>query len=545
MAFTLNHTQLGDIQGLKLDGHGVVQYLGIQYATLAHRFAGPELKNDYGGKMGATRRGPTVVRPPLACDIEFGLIQKALDKPDDRPMSDLDGLTLDITVPEATLNDNNAKLPVLVFIHGGAYIIGDSGAPHYDMAAIVAYSQSIGKPIIGVSINYRLGVAGFLDSSELRAAGIPPNRGILDQKTAFQWVRQNIGGFSGDPTRITAIGQSAGGSSIMHLLDLDLEDEALFDRAICLSGNNLAVPSSTKHVAQDAYKSVLQCLGIEPTLSSEDQLRALIAVSPDDMLSKIPMSVPLQPVVETNELPSFQSPETHLPSAQHRPPLMIGSTDFDAVVFEVLGLFADRDPGLAQGFARSLMDTILEEHHARLQSLLSLYGIPGVETDDEARIKILQFGTDLKYFATSRHYANFWPSQSWLYYFNESNPWDGPHKGRSAHCLDIAYLFLNYNHVMDDSQKKTSTDFARDVISFMNMEEPWAEFHSSKDLRVYGGLAESHESGDSLKTTPGPSEDVQRLWSEIGLDNLAQAWGAYSKVVVSGVRHDIEDILTW
>ncbi|KAF5707176.1 para-nitrobenzyl esterase [Fusarium mundagurra] len=528
MMFTLNHTQLGDIQGRKLADQGVVQYLGIQYATLAHRFAGAELKTDYGGKIDATRRGPTVVRPPLACDIEFGLIQKALDKPDERSMSDLDGLTLDITVPEATVNDNYARLPVLVFIHGGAYIIGDSGAPHYDMAAIVAYSQSIGKPIIGVSINYRLGVAGFLDSTELRAAGIPPNRGILDQKTAFQWARRNIGGFSGDPTRITALGQSAGGSSIMHLLDLDTQDESLFDRAICLSGNNLAVPSSTKPVAQDAYKSVLQCLGIESTLSSRDQLAALIAISPEDMLSKVPMSVPLQPVMETDQLPSFRSLESHLPLAQHRPPLMIGSTDFDAVVFEVLGLFADRDPGLAQGFARSLMKTIPEEHHDRLNSLLSLYGISEEENDDEARIKILQFGTDLKYFATSRHYANLWPSQSWLYYFNESNPWDGPHKGRSAHCLDIAYLFLNFNHVMDDSQKKTSTDFARDVISFTNMEEPWAEFHASKDLRVYGASGESHESGDSLKTTIGPSEEVQRLWSEIGLDNLAQAWGAYS-----------------
>ncbi|KAF5641409.1 para-nitrobenzyl esterase [Fusarium sp. NRRL 52700] len=471
---------------------------------------------------------PTVVRPPLACDIEFGLIQKALDKPDDRPMSDIDGLTLDITVPEAALKENNTKLPVLVFIHGGAFIIGDSGAPHYDMAAIVAYSQSIAKPIIGVAINYRLGVAGFLDSSELRAAGIPPNRGFLDQKTAFQWVRRNIGGFSGDPTRITAIGQSAGGSSVMHLLDLDLQNESLFDRAICLSGNNLAVPSSPKHVAHEAYEAVLQRLGINSTLSSEDQVTALIAVSPEDILSKIPMSVPLQPVVETDQLPSFRSVETHLPSAQNRPPLMIGSTDFDAVVFEVLGLFAGRDPGLAQSFARSLIKAIPEEHHAKLERLLSLYEISEEQEDDKARVKILQFGTDLKYFATSRHYANLWPSRSWLYYFNESNPWDGPHKGRSAHCLDIAYLFLNFNHVMNESQKKTATDFARDVISFTNMEEPWSEFHASKDLRVYETLAENQESADGLRIAAGPSEEVQSLWSEIGLDNLAQAWGAYS-----------------
>ncbi|KAF4943565.1 hypothetical protein FGADI_13323 [Fusarium gaditjirri] len=530
MAFTLNHAQLGNIQGSKLDGQGVVQYLGIQYATVAHRFDGPKLKTNYGGEIDATRRGPTVVRPPLACDLEFALIQKALDKPDDRPMSDLEGLTLDITVPEASLSQSNAKLPVLVFIHGGAYIIGDSGAPHYDMAAIVAYSHSIGKPIIGVSINYRLGVAGFLDSDEMRAAGIVPNRGFLDQKTAFQWVRQTIGGFSGDPTRITAIGQSAGGSSIMHLLDLEVQGEPLFDRAICLSGNNLAVPSSTKHGSQDAYKAVLQCLGIDSTSSGEDQVAALTAISPEDILSKIPMSVPLWPVLETDQLPSFRSVENQLSSSKLKLPLMIGSTDFDAVIFGVLGLFAGRDQAsLAQGFARSLTKSISAEHHDRLQRLFSLYGISEADGDDKASIKILQFATDLLYFATSKHYANSWPTKSWLYYFNESNPWDGPHKGRSSHCLDIAYLLLNFDHVMDESQKDTAKKFARDVISFTNMEEPWAEFHDSSEIRVYGKSQEKQEPGEKTKRTmAGPSEEVQGLWSEIGLDNLAQAWGAYS-----------------
>ncbi|EXL50330.1 hypothetical protein FOCG_08632 [Fusarium oxysporum f. sp. radicis-lycopersici 26381] len=531
MAFTLNHTQLGDIQGFKLDGQGVVQYLGIQYATLAHRFAAPELKANYGGTIDATNRGPTVVRPPLACDIEFGLIQKALDKPHDRPMSDLNGLTLDITAPELTVNDNNAKIPVLVFIHGGAFIIGDSGAPHYDMAAIVAYSQSIGKPIIGVSINYRLGVAGFLDSDEMRATGIPPNRGILDQKTAFQWVRRHIGGFAGDPTRITAIGQSAGGSSIMHLLDLDLPGEALFDRAICLSGNNLAVPSSTKQVTQNAYNAVLQCLAIDSALSSEDQLEALIAISPEDILSKVPLSIPLRPVVETDQMLSFGSLKTHLASLKHRPPLMIGSTDFDAVVFEILGLFADREKGsLAEGFTRSLMKSIPEEYHVRLESFISQYGISKDDSDDGTCVKILQLGTDIKYFATSEHYATFWPAQAWLYYFNESNPWEGPHKGRSAHCLDIAYLFLNYNGFMNDSQKKTATAFARDVISFTHGEAPWAEFHASKKTRVYGanGNGELHRATVGTPYEVGPSYEVQALWSRIGRDNLAQAWDAYS-----------------
>ncbi|KAF4447943.1 hypothetical protein F53441_8602 [Fusarium austroafricanum] len=531
MAFSLKHFQLGDIKGLRFDDQGVVQYLGIQYATLAHRFATPELRTNYGGTIDATTRGPTVVRPPLACDIEFGLIQKALVKPEYSPGSDLNGLNLDITVPQVIPNENNAKLPVLVFIHGGAFILGDSGAPHYDMAAIVAYSQCIGKPIIGVSINYRLGVAGFLDSDELRATGVPANRGIFDQKTAFQWLRRHIGGFSGDPARMTAIGQSAGGSSIMHLLDLEEPGDMLFDRAICLSGNNLAVPISTKSVAQDAYKAVLQCLGIDSSLSTEEQLTALISISPEDILSKVPLSIPLQPVAETDQLPSFQSIEAHLASSHYKSPLMIGSTDFDAVVFEVLGLFADRDQGsVAKEFVKYFIKTIPVMHHDKMERLLSLYGISATEDDDETRNKILQFGTDLKYFASSRHYATFWPAHSWLYYFNESNPWDGPHKGRSAHCLDIAYLFMNYSNVMDDSQKKTATTFARDVITFTNGDAPWAEFHASREMKVYSSHGQSQGTEESLGKTmaTGPSQEVRALWAEIGLDNLARAWNAYS-----------------
>ncbi|KAF9774789.1 hypothetical protein IL306_007178, partial [Fusarium sp. DS 682] len=475
---------------------------------------------------------PSVIRPPVACDIEFGLIQKALDKPEDLPISDLHGLNLDIVIPEVAVKENQARLPVLVWIHGGGFTVGDTGLPHCNLAPIVAYSQSIGNPIIGVAINYRLGVPGFLDSDELRATGAPANRGILDQNTAFQWLRKNISGFSGDPDRITAIGQSAGGSSVMHLLDLESSEDRLFQRAICLGGNKLAVPPSPRHVAQDAYKAVLQCLGIDSTLSSEEQVAALTSVSPEDLLFKVPMSIPLQPLVETDQLPSFQQVERQMSSTQQRIPLMVGSTDFDGVIFEFFGLFAGRDEGsMGQEFVKYFLKTIPAVHHVKVKSLLSLYGISatGAESDDQIRLKIIQFGTDLKFFASSMHYASFWPTQSWLYYFNESNPWDGPHQGRSCHCLDIAYLFLNYKNVMNEDQKKTAMRFARDIIEFTNGEAPWAEFKSSGKIRVYGShLEDKGAELEAKELSAGPSLEIQALWEDIGLDNLARAWDAYS-----------------
>ncbi|EEU35497.1 uncharacterized protein NECHADRAFT_98197 [Fusarium vanettenii 77-13-4] len=531
MATQLEHPHLGHIRGVKPGVEGVAQYLGIQYATLAHRFAAPEVKIKYEGTVDATNFGPSVVASSSGCDVEFSLIQKPLDGPISPAISDLDSLNLNISVPIASVGEEAAKLPVLVFIHGGGFIHGGNWAPHYDLASIVAYSQSIGKPIIGVSINYRLGIPGFLDSEELRATGAPANRGLLDQQAAFQWLRLNIGGFSGDPDQITAVGQSAGGSSIMHLLDLDPVEEPIFSRAVCMSGNKLAAAVFPRSAAQDAYGAVLHHLGIDSAMPIDHQIANLKATTPEDLLAKVPSSVPLGPVVEPDQLPSFGAIKAHSCASRRALPLMIGSADFDGAIFEVMGLFANRESdSLGQGFAKCLMKTLPTMQHANIGKLLDLYGLFPIETDDadQTRDKIIQFGTDLKFFASSRDYASSWPSSSWLYYFKESNPWLGRYKGRSAHCLDIAYLFLNYKDIMDESQRKIAMSFARDVISFVNAETPWAEFHSSGKMRVYGMLENDQYPEQNLEgVKSAPSQEVQTLWNEIGLDCLVQAWDTY------------------
>lgn len=318
---------------------------------------------------------------------------------------------------------------------------------------------------------------------------------------------------------------------MLHLLDLEPSTDASFSRAVCLSGNKLAAAVFPRSVAQTAYGAVLQCFGIDSSSSADDQLVALLAVSPEDLLSKVSLSVPLGPVVENDRMPSFGAIDEHSSSPQHHIPLMIGSTDFDGAIFEVLGLFAGRDPGsLGEAFAKYLMRTVPAAQHANFDKLLGLYGISSTAAADteQTRVKILQFGTDLKYFASSRAYAASWPAHSWLYYFRESNPWDGPHKGRSAHCLDIAYLFLNYKDVMGESQKRVALDFARDVVLFTNGEAPWSEFHSSGKMRVFGSLGDGQVAEQSLgEVKAGPSQEVRTLWDEVGLDNLAQAWDAY------------------
>lgn len=110
------------------------------------------------------------------------------------------------------------SFPVLVFIHGRGYAIGGNWWPQYDGAGIVKLLQDIGKPIISININYRLGVPGFLTNPELRGAGYKPNNGLRDQQVALSWIKEHIKGFGGDPDNVTVAGQSGGGKKQVYAL---------------------------------------------------------------------------------------------------------------------------------------------------------------------------------------------------------------------------------------------------------------------------------------------------------------------------------------
>ena len=122
-----------------------------------------------------------------------------------------------------------AQPPVMVWIHGGALVTGESD--DYDPAALVKHG------VIVVTINYRLGALGFLADSALasRAGGPSGNYGLMDQQAALRWVRRNIAGFGGNPRNVTVFGESAGGLSMLSQL-VSPDARGLFQRAIVESG---------------------------------------------------------------------------------------------------------------------------------------------------------------------------------------------------------------------------------------------------------------------------------------------------------------------
>jgi para-nitrobenzyl esterase len=158
------------------------------------------------------------------------------------PMSE-DCLTLNIWAPNKARN-----APVFFWIYGGALARGSSRDPLYDGARLAS------QGIVVVSINYRLGVLGWLAHPELSKEsplGVSGNYGLLDQIEALQWVRRNIGAFGGDPANVTIAGESAGGLSVMYLLAAPpargLFAKAIAESAYMISTPELKMPVSVHH----------------------------------------------------------------------------------------------------------------------------------------------------------------------------------------------------------------------------------------------------------------------------------------------------------
>ena len=146
-----------------------------------------------------------------------------------------DCLTLNVWTPAQKAN---AKLPVLVWIHGGGFVIGSSAQPGYDGTVLA------NQGVVVVSVNYRLGPYGFMAHPELskeNPAGVSGNQGMLDMVQGLKWVKNNVAAFGGDPANVTIWGESAGGAAISLLLVMP-SSEGLFQKAVVDSPWHIYAP---------------------------------------------------------------------------------------------------------------------------------------------------------------------------------------------------------------------------------------------------------------------------------------------------------------
>lgn len=131
----------------------------------------------------------------------------------------------------------------------------------YNMSYILRQGALNGKPVLGVSINYRVAAFGFLDSEEVRATG-NNNLGLRDQRVAMRWVKENIKAFGGDPDKVTIWGESAGAYSVgAHLVANGGDNEGLFRAAIMESGNAVGPPWNGTDWHQPMYDRIVNKAG--------------------------------------------------------------------------------------------------------------------------------------------------------------------------------------------------------------------------------------------------------------------------------------------
>jgi para-nitrobenzyl esterase len=217
-------TVSGTVEGTGPQASGVREFIGIPYAEPPVgklRWAAPQPARKWTGVRQTTWFGPRCMQLAVFSDMVFR--SNAISE---------DCLYLNIWTPAKSASE---KLPVLVYFYGGGFVAGDGSEPRYDGESLAA------KGIVTVTVNYRLGVFGFLSLPDLtkesphHASG---NYGLLDQNAALHWVQRNIAGFGGDPRKITIGGESAGSISVSALMASPLSKD-LIAGAIGESGSML------------------------------------------------------------------------------------------------------------------------------------------------------------------------------------------------------------------------------------------------------------------------------------------------------------------
>ena len=287
-------TSCGTVSGEQIDG--VTRFLGIPYAaspTGPLRFAAPEPPASWDGVRECTAFGATPPKPDYAVPFDTILAEPSI--PGD------DWLSLNVWT-----RDLAGAAPVMVWIHGGAFVNGNSAVPMYDGHAFAR------DGIVLVTINYRLGIDGF---ALLPDAPAPANRGLLDQVAALEWVRDNIAAFGGDPANVTIFGESAGAMSVTTLLGMPAA-QGLFVRVIAQSGAaqagadprdaKLVTGELSKALGFEATAASLADLDLDKLTRAQAAVRDAMAAAPDPARfgpTVVATSMAFLPVIDGDVLP--------------------------------------------------------------------------------------------------------------------------------------------------------------------------------------------------------------------------------------------------
>ncbi len=348
---TIAKTSYGSLQGEQTP-RGPLAFRGIPFAKPpvgSLRFRAPEPPAPWAGTRDATRYGHAALQAASPIGDLLGVKLGDVDE---------DCLFLNVWTPAL-----DGTRPVMVWFHGGAFVIGAGSQELYDGGGLAARGD-----VVVVTVNYRLGLFGFLHGKTLcgEALDSSGNEGVLDQVAALRWVRDEIAAFGGDPGNVTVFGESAGSISIAAILGTPAAD-GLYHKAILQSGSaNLL---STAEAASKATAAVLGAAGL--SVKDAGRLRDVPAARLLEIQEQVtPRSggMSYAPVIDGDVIP--RSPfEVVAEGKRAGVPMLIGTTADELKLFQFMDpSFTSLDEagllGRAEAFTRGHGKEAVDVYHA-------------------------------------------------------------------------------------------------------------------------------------------------------------------------------------
>jgi para-nitrobenzyl esterase len=411
------HVQNGLVSGEAGKDAAVHVYKGIPYAAPPVgelRWKKPQAPATWQGTQPATEF-------PKAC-MQAPYPQNSIYYRPPEPMSE-DCLYLNIWTAAQSAKEHR---PVMVWVHGGGFTRGSGSVATYDGENLAK------KGVIVVTINYRLGIFGFLahpeltKESDVKSSG---NYGLLDMVAALEWVQKNIAAFGGDPKRVTIFGESAGSSAVNFLMASPLA-KGLFQRVVGESGANFGRGVALTEMEQNGSK-----LG---------SLASLRAKSSEELLKT---EGSFRPCVDGWFLPESVG-EIFARHKQSDVPVIAGSN-------------ADEARSLAPWPANATAKTFVDQAHKRYgdftDEFLKLYPAGSNEQAAEAHYRSSTdggMGWEMRTWVRAQTKSGKAPA--YLYYFTRTPPWEQSSRYRAYHAAEIQYVFANLrpNRPWEDADRK-------------------------------------------------------------------------------------------
>lgn len=441
MSDALVETSYGKVQGEKLGD--VYCWKGIPYAKPpvgSLRFRPPVKPDSWEGVRDASQFSPVAAQASSEIMDFLGN--------DITNMSE-DCLYLNVWSPAS----DNKRRPVLVWIHGGAFVSGSGSSSWYDGQPFAANGD-----VVVVTINYRLGVFGFLHLGDIGGEeyATSGNCGILDQVAALEWIRDNISSFGGDPNRVTVFGESAGAMSIGVLLGMPAA-KGLFQQAILQSGAaRNAIP---KEKATKVANKILTALNVDSAnLVELEQIPVEKLIEASGIVP--PMS--LSPVIDGVSLPLH--PEAAIATGSAKDVSILIGTNKDEY-----NIFTAFDP-MWRNMDQATMQAVFEKTFGPLWPTLSKQLEEELNQDLYNQLMTMQIFTYPAIKLAEHQVKQGAPV--WMYRFD----WESPVLGgvlKAAHALEIPFVWNTLNKPKTENLTGSSPD--RQTVSDQ-MHQAWIAF---------------------------------------------------------------------